>query len=110
MFWMSVPSGHGKLPVDDAVAPANHECDEACRAEFRALAPYDAFGTLMTTLAQRLKLRGADEETTGTSWSRLEEAWGKGSRSLAAAGWKTPATSCVRAQMLEAQRKSTSSA
>lgn len=114
LFWMPIPIGHGTEDIEALVQPSAAECSQTCREELQQLQPYDAFGTLMSLLAQRLTIRRAaassvdraavasladrqreQDVAAATVWSRLEKAWEDGPRQLAKAAWKTPAASCT---------------
>ena len=116
MFWMPLPSGPvGQKTILSATEPSPGSCNAACRDEIRRLEPYDAFATLMMTLAQRLRWRkaavadatilgqpvdvGAQDVLAATAWSRLEDEWQSGllqgpRQQLRSARWRTPAASC----------------
>ena len=118
LFWMPVPTEPpltaGSLEwVDAALAPKDSDCGSACKSELRRLQPHDAFGTLMTNLAYRAKMRrlnalarqtatmggtpvdeGAIGVLAATRWSRLQDEWQGSAQQLREAPWRTSAISC----------------
>ena len=106
LFWMPVPTGRGRVDADHAPEPKRDVCGAACQNEISALAPHDAFGTLMWILAQRMRARRAKAaasssgEDPALAWSRVEGQWDRGPKELRSAPWTTPATSCAAAMAL----------